>query len=391
MPHRLSPFALVHRVIEAQGPMSSAVDHVEKLLWRQRVRPDVRLDDQPLPALVDTLSVSVVIPCFNYGRFLPVAVRSALGQTGVDVSVVVVDDCSTDDSAIVAEGLAAADERVSLIRLAENVGHVRAFNAGLEATHGELLVRLDADDVLAPQALARAAALFATNPDIGLVYGHARPFYSDVPRPNVTSSTWTLWSGHDWLAERCRRGVNAITTPEAVVRRSVADLIGPLDTRMRFAQDMEMWLRVAGVSDVARINGPDQALHREHPNSMSVTVGSGLLVDLEERLMAFRLALASADRLGGINDAAQLLAQVERTLADEAVRTARYAALRKQDDVDIESLLAFADGLFPGVATAQSSKLKRVGDRPAGVRLAEASRERLRSELDYLHWSRRGL
>ena len=57
--------------------------------------------------------VSVVIPCYNYGRYLPDAVASALDQDGLDVDVLVVDDASPDDSAEVARRLAAADPRVS--------------------------------------------------------------------------------------------------------------------------------------------------------------------------------------------------------------------------------------------------------------------------------------
>ena len=61
-------------------------------------------------------SVSVVIPCYNYGRYLPEAVGSVLtGQDGVDVRVLIIDDASTDDSALVGKQIAAQDPRVELI------------------------------------------------------------------------------------------------------------------------------------------------------------------------------------------------------------------------------------------------------------------------------------
>ena len=74
---------------------------------------------------------------------------------------------------------------------------------------------------------------------------------------------------------------------------SVVNRVGPLDTRLRFAQDMEMWCRVAAVSDVGRVNGADQALHREHSQSMSATAGSAPLTSLEERRQVFASVFGS--------------------------------------------------------------------------------------------------
>ena len=72
--------------------------------------------------------VSVVIPCYNYGRFLPHGVAAALAQVDVDVEVIVVDDASPDGSAEVAHRLAAADSRVKVIARATNQGHIRTLD-----------------------------------------------------------------------------------------------------------------------------------------------------------------------------------------------------------------------------------------------------------------------
>ena len=76
-------------------------------------------------------TVSVVIPCYRYGRFLPGCVRSVLGQEHVDVRVLIIDDASPDDSAQVAARLAAEDERVEFRRHRVNAGHC---SAGPKAT-----------------------------------------------------------------------------------------------------------------------------------------------------------------------------------------------------------------------------------------------------------------
>ena len=78
------------------------------------------------------------------------------------------------------------------------------------------------------------------------------------------------------------------------MRSSVLGADWKLDTRLRHAQDMEIWLRTAALSDVAHIDGPDQALHRDHDASMSVTDCAGVLLDLEERRTVFRVLFEGA-------------------------------------------------------------------------------------------------
>lgn len=264
-------------------------------------------------------SVTVVIPCYNYGRFLPQSVGSALAQEGVDVQVVVVDDVSTDDSLQVARGLAAADARVVVVEKSSNGGPGRAFNAGLDHVTGEFVARLDADDLLTPGSLARSVALLEEHPEVGLVYGHPRHFTGEVPSDlSDHLEGWTVWAGREWVAERCRQGTNCITTPEAVVRTSVLERVGPMhNDTLRHAQDMELWLRIAAVSDVGRVVGPDQALHREHQASFSASEPQMVVTDLVERREVFTLLFAGRGR--ELRDAEGLRRRAHRTLTAEAL------------------------------------------------------------------------
>ncbi|MGO4383801.1 glycosyltransferase family 2 protein [Specibacter sp. RAF43] len=272
-------------------------------------------------------TVSVVIPCYNYGHFLRGAVASALNQPDVDVQVIIVNDRSPDDTAAIADSLAASDSRVEVVHNDVNLGHVAAFNRGLRRVTGEFLVRLDADDLLTPGSLARAVALFDAFAEVGLIYGNPRHFTTPQPPPGrVGRVSWSVWSGATWLAERCRQGVNCITTPEAILRMSVVDRVGPLDTRLRFAQDMEMWCRVAAVSDVARINSVDQALHRDHAASMSANEGSPFDVDLAERRLVFDAVFSGVG--AALPNASSLRAQAHESLDREA-RRQRSPRLRR--------------------------------------------------------------
>ena len=120
------------------------------------------------PEATDRL-VTVAVPNFHYGAYLPDAVASAVAQRGVAVEVVIVDDCSTDDSFAVAQSLAARYDNVVALQNDVNQGHGRTFNRAWRAGRGEFVVRLDADDILAPDALARSVALFERFDDVGLV------------------------------------------------------------------------------------------------------------------------------------------------------------------------------------------------------------------------------
>ena len=97
-------------------------------------------------------TVNVVIPCYNYGEFLPECVASVLDdQPGCDVRVLIIDDASNDGSAVVAKGIAAADSRVEVIIHPANKGHIATYNEGLlEWADGGYSVLLDADDRLTP-------------------------------------------------------------------------------------------------------------------------------------------------------------------------------------------------------------------------------------------------
>ncbi|MCW5632891.1 MAG: glycosyltransferase family 2 protein [Rubrivivax sp.] len=100
------------------------------------------------------MKISIVINCFHYAEYVGQAVRSALVQTWPDTEVIVVDDGSTDGSR---EAIAAFGPRVRAIFKA-NGGQGSAYNAGFAATSGDLVLFLDADDWLYPEACERIAA-----------------------------------------------------------------------------------------------------------------------------------------------------------------------------------------------------------------------------------------
>src|SRR6185436_125554 len=113
--------------------------------------------------------VSVIIPCYNQGRFLGEAIESVLNQTYRNCEIIVVDDGSMDDTARVA----ARYPSVNLVRQS-NRGFSAARNAGFEQSLGDLLVFLDADDRLLPNAIEDGVECLEHNPQCAFVYGRYR-------------------------------------------------------------------------------------------------------------------------------------------------------------------------------------------------------------------------
>jgi glycosyl transferase family 2 len=342
-------------------------------------------------------AITVVVPSYNYARYLTECADSVLSQRDVDVRLVIVDDCSTDDTPLVTAALAAADARVTVIRNAVNRGHIPSVNAGLAAVTTEYVVKLDADDLLAPGALARATALLAAHPEVSFVYG--RPEHFSGPAPELSDAptrSWTIWPGRDWVARRCETASNAISQPEVVVRTAMLRSVGEVATDLPHTSDLHQWLRLASVGDVGRINGPVQGCYRVHDASMQRTVHNGVLFDLQARRDAF--AAAFAGMAGALPAAGELHDNARRRLAANALdRACRAYDRGRTDEVPVDELVAFALDVWPEARQLPGwrslQRRKAVGARraPRDPRfLAAAVTRRAREERGRKRWLRTG-
>lgn len=380
---------------------------------------------EPGPKLA---TVSVIVPCFNYGHLLEGCLESVLSQEGVDVRLLVIDDCSTDDSAEVGRRLAEGEERVGFRSHAENMGLIATANEGLEWAAGEYVVLLSADDLLVPGSLRRAVEVMVEHPNVGMVYGktllaaEGRP----LPKPSGSWRSTKVWSGADWLRIRCRSTYNCISSPEVVVRRSVQRAVGGYDPACHHASDLNMWLRIAAVADIAYVRGVPQAIYRVHSDSM-LRRSTNTMVDLRERRVAFDSFFAAcptyrrSDRLwpsslwpswlwsarrrsGRLWSARlqtdRLQATVARTLARQALWRASRAVDQGAADGDgvVEELKDFALDVYPdaphlrewrGLRLRQWIGAGRSLGFPAFI--ATSAAHRLRSHAIRMRWRLRGI
>lgn len=107
--------------------------------------------------------VSVVIPAFNARDCVVAALRSVIDQTEQDFEVIVVDDCSSDDTVAVVHTFAKSEPRVRLIALPKNIGPGAARNVAIESARGNWIALLDADDQYRPARLEQLLGLATRN------------------------------------------------------------------------------------------------------------------------------------------------------------------------------------------------------------------------------------
>jgi glycosyltransferase involved in cell wall biosynthesis len=264
-------------------------------------------------------SLCVIVPCYNYGRFLKNCVESVLTQTDVDLRLLIIDDASTDNSSKVACELAAADSRVELRIHTINQGHIATYNEGLRWSTGTYAMVLDADDILAAGSLRRARDLLDAHPELSFVYGRARVLYGDRKAPHCSDGQpkYELWQGHQWFERICRLTENCVRQPSVVVRTSVLRKAGDFRPELPHTADMELWLRLALYGDVGYIAAPTQAFYRDHPAGLHRTHFATLADHLAQVTVAFEAVFRDYANL--IPNCRQLEQEVRKTLARRAL------------------------------------------------------------------------
>ena len=141
--------------------------------------------------------VSVIIPSYNLGNYLPQTLRSVMDQTFTDWECLVVENGSTDGSLSILNEFCASDERIIPVVYTENQGVAAARNRGLELAEGEFILFLDADDLITPGYMEAAVKALAADESLTLVYGRGERFGAET--------TWDLppFSMSTMLASNC--------------------------------------------------------------------------------------------------------------------------------------------------------------------------------------------
>ncbi|MCK4785937.1 MAG: glycosyltransferase family 2 protein [Desulfobacteraceae bacterium] len=227
-------------------------------------------------------SIAVIIPCYNYGKFIGEAIQSVQAQTLQPEELIIVDDGSTDNTREVCENR----ESIKYI-WKPNGGPSSARNTGHKASRAEFVLFLDADDVLKPEALEILWNVISkTEPNVAAVFGRSKTFFNSngtgknlktyIPLPEDVFPYYN-WKPNETTAvlsknitERLIKG-NIIPSCSAMIASHVYDEVGIWDEQLLYMEDRDMWLRIASKMSVAYV---DQtiAMIRRHNNNITHSI-----------------------------------------------------------------------------------------------------------------------
>jgi len=202
--------------------------------------------------------VSIVTPSLNMGSFIEETICSTLDQDYPHIQYMVVDGGSTDGTIEILERYGGRLKYIS----EPDRGQAHAVNKGFQMTQGSIFTFLNADDTLLPGAVTAAVEAFASNAEVGVIYGNAWHMSGDSARigPYPVEKY-----DPERFARRC-----FICQPAAFIRREAFADVGMLDTHLHYALDYDLWIRFARLYPMKKI---DAFLAASRLHAQSKTVG----------------------------------------------------------------------------------------------------------------------
>ena len=215
--------------------------------------------------------VSVIVPSYNLGKYLPETLESVMAQSFTDWECIIVENGSTDGSKDIVGSYAGKDSRFVPLFLSENVGVAAARNKGLELSKGEYILFLDADDIISKTYMAQAVLALDADPTLTVVYGKAQRFGSET--------SWDLpqFSMDTMLSRNCLYISCFFRKADAV----------PFDPEFKTGfEDWDFWLSVLEKVETPRVKQLDEVCfyYRTRRTSRNRGVTDNALKDIRRRL-----------------------------------------------------------------------------------------------------------
>lgn len=225
-----------------------------------------------------TPTVSVCMPVYNAKRYLAEAIESILSQTFRDFELLIIDDGSNDGSLAMLKRYAAQDSRIRLWS-GPNAGYVPRLNEMLALARGDLIARMDADDVSLPERFAYQVEFLRGHPEVDVV-GTATQC---IDGQGYTLTDWSFPLGHDEMQELALTGSCPISHPSVMMRRKAVLDVGAYRVDMMPAEDVDLWLRM---SERGRLANLEDILikYRMHEQSVSEKMQSKQLSQMKRAL-----------------------------------------------------------------------------------------------------------
>lgn len=213
--------------------------------------------------------VSFVVPCFKLGHLLKECVDSILTQTYQDFEILIMDDCSPDDTQNIAGSF--GDPRIKHIRNDQNIGHLRNYNKGIDLALGEFIWLISADDRLrSPQVVECYVQVMEENPSVGYAIcpgiGIHNGHETGLLEYSVLGEADRIIRGRDLLFRLLSK--NHVLAAAGMVRRECYERFGSFPLDLPFAGDWYLWCLFALHYDIAYFAEP-MVNYREHEQTMT--------------------------------------------------------------------------------------------------------------------------
>ncbi|MCP4748620.1 MAG: glycosyltransferase [Desulfobacteraceae bacterium] len=210
-------------------------------------------------------NVSIIITCYNYGKYLSGAIDSVLWQTYNDYEIIVIDDGSTDNTAEVIKKYSHL-KRFNYIRQV-NGGQSKAKNIGIKNAAGKYIAFLDADDMWEKDKLKKQIPFFLSD-SVGVVYSRARYIDGDGRDLDYSLSCKYLQPSRGKVTEKLIMD-NFIPFSSSVVRRECFERLGFFDESLKMGIDWDLWLRISTLYEFEFIVQPLILCRMGHKGQMS--------------------------------------------------------------------------------------------------------------------------
>jgi glycosyltransferase involved in cell wall biosynthesis len=200
------------------------------------------------------VKVSVCIPTYNGAEFVAAAIQSVLDQSFTDFELIVVDDCSTDETVNIVRSF--ADPRIQWHQNEERLGIPANWNRCLSFARGEYVCLFHQDDVMLPENLVRKVSVLDADQTVSFVHSRAE-LLLDASAPIPLSTNWMEDATDDFIVDgvhyfrRLLFAGNLICAPTVLLRRQILLNLGGFNEGLGFTPDYEMWLKMCVKSRVA--------------------------------------------------------------------------------------------------------------------------------------------
>jgi glycosyltransferase involved in cell wall biosynthesis len=235
--------------------------------------------------------VSVIVPNYNHARYLPRRIESILGQSYDSIEVLIMDDCSSDNSQAVIQRYAANDTRIEILFNTANSGSTfKQWEKGLAWAKGKYIWIAESDDFAEPTFLTELVPMLEDNDSVVLAYANSR-VVDEHDQANGTTADWKneryhtqRWSenytvdGKQEIEHYLSLGCTINNASAVLFRRSSMEEVGGVDTSFRYAGDWLMYLKLS-LHGLLSYKGACLSNYREH----SVNTSKNSLHDGSQR------------------------------------------------------------------------------------------------------------